>query len=156
MEVEPIHRHISRFEIDQFIDGELSTHSTSVIETHLTICRPCRDEFRRRQLLFLSVNNVFAEQIPIPLGFAHAVARKAEHGSSMFRLGISPWTDLLIIWFAAFASLGAFRIWLLASEPFTIGAQFLPSGLTEAGGLVNLLLAGLEAVSIFLARFLLN
>ncbi len=70
--------HFSNIEFDQFIDGELPAPSITNLEDHLASCVGCRREFRTRQTLILQLDTALSGSMPLPAGFAGAIAKAAE------------------------------------------------------------------------------
>lgn len=149
-ELKPGTAHFSTFEIDQFIDGELSQDSSSELEDHLPICQPCRAGLRERQILHLTIAYVFTDPMFDPAGLPQFTSGIASNFWSV--LGRRPLSgkETLIIWFIGLVMLATLRMTSADVDLSIAGVRFLPDNLTTTGHSVNFLMSGLEAFSILL------
>ena len=148
--------HIPTIEIDQYIDGELAAGSGAELEDHLKTCIECRGEFRDRQILLLQLDSALGEAVSLPSGFARSIEELASSGPSIFGKKITSWSQLIVVWFAAFALLNPLGNWLSGNVGTSDRTSLVfRSALTEMGTLVNVVFSAAESiVAIVVLRFL--
>ena len=142
--------------IAAYIDGELETDATLLLEDHLQSCAPCRAELRAHRLFICELDAALTEsaEIAVPAGFSRMIAARATSDMSGVRtrsenrkaLGIC-----VILALAGFALLGA----RTSGAIFLVAKKFVTTSLGVLGFLVTAVydtIAGLAVIFRVLSR----
>jgi hypothetical protein len=148
--------HFSNIEFDQFIDDELPARSITNLEDHLACCVECRREFRARQTLILQLDTALSGSMPLPSGFAGAIAKAAADGPTIFGRKVISWTELIVIWFLATTIFNPVILLFSSMSVQERAGGIFPRFLTEGGPLVRIVPSIADSAAQLFLRLLLG
>lgn len=153
---ESLANHFSAVEFDQFIDGELPATATEKLDEHLADCSDCRSEFRNRQTLILQLDTALSGGMPLPSGFAGAIAKVAADGPTIFGRKVISWTELIVIWFLAITIFNPVVLLVSSMSVQERAGGIFPWFLTEGGPLVRIVPSIADSAARLFLRFFLG